>query len=488
MRLNAQLIILALFVSTWSGPVIADGMMVPSFVAGSEAGVVATQQRVLLLVEEGVTEITIEPVFQREAGAAAWVVPFPVQPEVFEGEPGLLDQLNLISSPVFIELCWDPSCGCYCPGDEVDAWEGAETAAGGYSGGVHGATPSVTVWQHGAVGALNYVVLSATGGGALVQWIEANGFVLPETFAAVLADFDTEDVFFFVARISEDADPERALAPVRFVLPGMTSPTYPLRLTRAGVAADAELVLTVWVVSSEEQAFRPSSHAFGEPEDVFDVYGWTGVGEYHEQLDDWLQGSGNEIARVYSYPLAENVYLSEDCHETHGFYENYYYYDDYGVCVNQGTVASELVPGDWSPELVKAASADLWLHRFEARLPPDSMVLDLGFMSGGNNELDRWGNVYANETGPCYECSTCPPCPQIDAGGNDISWWEDVRFEESLSRAEGEAETVADTGAAGTASDGGTGRGCGAESFPVTAGALWLVLALLAVVRLTRRA
>jgi len=54
----------------------------------------ATEQRAILWLRGEYWELHIQPVFPRDAGAAAWVVPFEVQPTVFESSADFFDQLE----------------------------------------------------------------------------------------------------------------------------------------------------------------------------------------------------------------------------------------------------------------------------------------------------------------------------------------------------------------------------------------------------------
>ena len=55
-----------------SGAAWADGMAF--YVTGGSSDVRATAQRALLWLRQGTWELHIQPVFEREAGAAAWVL------------------------------------------------------------------------------------------------------------------------------------------------------------------------------------------------------------------------------------------------------------------------------------------------------------------------------------------------------------------------------------------------------------------------------
>ena len=74
---------------------LADGMAFT--VVGANLDVRATEQRAVMWLRGGEWEIHIQPVFPRDAGGAAWVVPFSVQPTVEPGNADFFDQLELIT-------------------------------------------------------------------------------------------------------------------------------------------------------------------------------------------------------------------------------------------------------------------------------------------------------------------------------------------------------------------------------------------------------
>jgi hypothetical protein len=104
-----------------------DGYIVPRKEA-ADMEVRATAQRALLWLRDGTWEVHIQPVFAREAGRAAWVVPFTTRPTIREGNAALLEQLEIITSPVFIASCTqhvELNGGCLSAGSFTDGGPGA---------------------------------------------------------------------------------------------------------------------------------------------------------------------------------------------------------------------------------------------------------------------------------------------------------------------------------------------------------------------------
>jgi hypothetical protein len=326
----------------------ADGM---SFrLVGAETEIRATEQRAIFYKPgaQADWQLHIQPVFDRQAGAAAWVVPFPVRPVVAEGSADFFDQLEMLTSPVFMKICMEGhSDGCFgCAADDKLGGEG--TLLGGDA--------LVTVWERDVVGGLDYVLLSATDGDSLAIWLEAEGFQVGPEAVALLSDFETEGVFWFAARLALSADPHKPLPPVRFDLPGIEDPSYPLRLTALGVPAGQTLGLTLWVI-------HPGN-----------ATGWAPVNR------DTLGSSPSNRAE---FDTAVEVFFSSRPGQLLTLFGGSLWdARDRQVCGEMGTCASysELgltVPDTWCPEIQTIIDLDHWITRYEGRLGPDAMSDDL---------------------------------------------------------------------------------------------------------------
>ena len=350
---------------------LADGIAFT--VVGAEMDVRATEQRAVMWLRDGEWEIHIQPVFERDAGAAAWVVPFPVQPTVESSSADFFDQLELITSPVFLKVCSEDSDGLFCFGCMGDRGDtlGPE---GDLSGRIH-----VVVWEQGQVGDLDYVILSADGGDNLVAWLDGAGYQLPPGTQDTIADYETEGVYFFVARLSEDADPEKPLAPVRFILPDMQEPTYPLRLTALGVPAGQKLDLTLWVVFPHEQAFLPESHPMRGLKDVP-----RDIEEFDEEFDEVIADN----------PSGVMVLLFGGMVRWSGVLGGQFCWDF--PCVSFEELGMEIP--DWSEEIREIDQGEYWLYRFQTRLSAGSLAEDLTFEPAENGQNAWVSNIYIEYT------------------------------------------------------------------------------------------
>ncbi|HUU03105.1 MAG TPA: DUF2330 domain-containing protein [Myxococcota bacterium] len=351
----------------------ADGM---SFqVIGASADVSAGGQRAVLWLRDGNWELHIQPVFDRQAGAAAWVVPFPVRPEVHPGDADFFDELEILTAPVFMKVCETSNGGhwsCFgCMGSD----------AGRLGTEQHGEA-FVHLWEHGTVGDLDYSIVSAADGESLVAWLQDEGYAAPDGLAAILVDYETEGEFFFAARLSSEADPAKPLAPVRFVLPGMADPAYPLRMTALGVAAGQGLELTLWVIfpgQTGATAYLPANRNVvvidGNPEDA---------PAFEAALDKLYESHPDSLVALFGDVLNGRS-------------------EQWGtVCSGIACVSFEELgikaPAVWSQPVQEIFYNPFWVSRYQARLSATAMASDLIFEKGDRTNLQYLDRVYVKYT------------------------------------------------------------------------------------------
>ncbi|MFH1132399.1 MAG: DUF2330 domain-containing protein [Pseudomonadota bacterium] len=383
------------FVMFLPGQLLADGVMYRT--TGGSVDVKATAQRAIMWHREGRWEIHIQPQFEREKGSAAWVVPFPVKPTVHEGNEAFFSDLELITSPMFAETCYEShsSFGCM----------GAEDTGANKGGNILVGESGVKVWEHSEVGDLEYVILSAEEGEDLGAWLEKEGFELPPGADDLLSIYNAEGAFFFVARQSAKADPQKPLAPVRFVLLEMETPTYPLRMTALGASATEKLDLTIWVIVSSENYqdyFVPGSHPFRELN-----FHPRSRQEFDAALDSFFATFSSEtfvvLSSLQSYDIRS---VAVDGRVNGGYHD--ITFSDLGIDA----------PASWSPELFEIGRREQGVFRYQARLSADAMAKDLTL--GLTTSLPYVQNVYIQEMGACDDLdSDCSMSKKIGLH----AWW-----------------------------------------------------------------
>lgn len=338
-------------------------------IESADLEVKATTQRAILWQRNGVWEIHITPVFERYRAKAAWVVPFPVQPDVQVGSADFFNQLEILTAPMFIEACIESS-GC-------DGAGGPPNSPGTGRG-------QVEIWDQGTVGELDYVVITAAHQVYMINWLRNNGYYVTDLAEASLRKFETQGTFFFAAKLSDDVDPDKPVTPVRFVLPDLTAPVYPLVLTGLGVPDGASLELSVWVVSPNADYYVPTSHDYDIlPRDL------KNEAEYDRALRRfYLTHRAGTLVMLAQNVLADNERIHRQ------------------VCVNYACVPfSEMgitAPEEWCAEIEEIVAGRNRVARFQGRLGPVNLQADLSFAP----LTDTSGRVWLENT---YLHNTCDP-------------------------------------------------------------------------------
>ncbi|HEX9297496.1 MAG TPA: DUF2330 domain-containing protein [Polyangiaceae bacterium] len=157
--------------------------------------------------------------------------------------------------------------GCACGGD--DSSSDGFAARGGSTGGV---IPGVMVTHEGTVGPYYQVQLSATSPQSLLQWLAANGYVIPPDVQPVIAAYVQEN-FNFIALKLRPGLGTRQMTPVRVITPNVGgSAILPLRMVAAGTGA--EVAITLYVIS--EGRYEPEG--FGRASVDFSKLSWDWQG------------------------------------------------------------------------------------------------------------------------------------------------------------------------------------------------------------------
>jgi len=379
----------------WAASAHADGMIwleKTAVDAGFEsADVLPDAQRAIFqfvpedpLGLDGTWELTIQPRFLRPKAGAVWVVPFPVCPEVREADSSFLDELDLLTEPVFVEGCVQD---CQCPQKGGCFFAGAAEGDGRSSVVLdpRGA-PDVAVWQAGNLGPLDFVVLSAESGGDVVQWLGENGYVIEPGVESFVLSGENEGLCYFVARLPEPAVDDEVLPAVTFGLKGLSDPVYPLRLTRLGMSGETStLAVKLWFVVPKEplldlptRSVNVATHLWGIPsclqseettmeslETCMDEF-WTG---------DHEGGLALTFAAGISDRAASASSRDELCHSSFSPLASS------GNCLQLSQLFGT-APEEWTEETRSLSPDPHHVTRYEGKLTASAMEEDLVFVGG----------------------------------------------------------------------------------------------------------
>lgn len=168
------------------------------------------EQKAVVFFSKGTEQLIISPSYEGPSSSFAWVVPVPSRPKV-----------EILQGAIFHELAKlvEPAR----PKGRGDSAVPLKSAPG-----------AVTVLERKTVGAYDVSVLQATDGQALMKWLKANKYHLPEKAAKPMQDYAKQKWTFVASRIKVPADAKGlrngTLAPLRLTF-GAKKPVYPLKLS-----------------------------------------------------------------------------------------------------------------------------------------------------------------------------------------------------------------------------------------------------------------
>ena len=222
--------------------------------------------------ERGEITMHVQIAYTGSSEEFAWIVPVPANPE-----------LLLSTDRLFQELGWRTQPRFFLDVVEVDECNGGSyypMLDGSYSYSAASSTPStapestVEVVSQQQVGPYDTVVLTAQNADGLIDWLQANKYLLPDELAEVLEPYleEERDTYFVALKMAKDRDVGE-LAPLALRYQGDMA-SIPIQLT--AVAATEDMRLRAYVV--------------GDHRAVPDSY-------YHVRVNDlvvdWFRGGTN---------------------------------------------------------------------------------------------------------------------------------------------------------------------------------------------------
>lgn len=235
------------------------GAMVPD----DERSVRVSRERSVVRWDGREEQIVMSLTVSGDARTAAWIMPVPNRATVELGDAALFDQLDEETAPAYErrEYFWPRS----------DDWPFDMFQGDGMAGDAAPGDPrsSVDVVGRERLGPFDVARLTATDSGALGDWLDENGFRLPDRLDTALEPYVRLKWEYVAIRLAPE-DPADA-APLSGTLDPLhltfasDEPVYPMRLSRLAATPQA---LGLYVLA--EHRMEPSSAIGGdEPEVTF---------------------------------------------------------------------------------------------------------------------------------------------------------------------------------------------------------------------------
>jgi hypothetical protein len=226
----------------------ADGYVIPEPMPSSS---IMADQRAVLVYQDGREDLVISvglDLAALDAGAQmAWVIPVPSTPQVQAADAALFDELDQLSAPEIVYKT------------EYRRGHGWGLSAGN-------APPPVQVLERKQVGVYDVAVLTSGEGHALLDWLHAEGFAVPDALQPPLDAYAAEGWTFVAMRIEPGADWTQVHDAAPIWLSFKTGRmVYPMRLT--GVRDDP-LALRLYVLADHRYEMDGFTVEFAGPVQV----------------------------------------------------------------------------------------------------------------------------------------------------------------------------------------------------------------------------
>lgn len=179
--------------------------------------------------DAGEVEMHVKIQYEGPAEEFAWILPAPADPELAVGADAAFDTLSTLRAQFFLNR---------------DFGECAVPLAGGTTYSSSDAGGGVSVVRKGLVGPYETVTLQAADSTALISWLQANQFFVPDSLDPVLAPYLSSDGYFVALRLAKDKDAGDIEPLVMRYAGDMAS--IPIQLT--SIAATPDMRLRVYVL------------------------------------------------------------------------------------------------------------------------------------------------------------------------------------------------------------------------------------------------
>ncbi len=287
--------VLLLFMCLTSCPfVIADGGY---FIKAAEEGELAqTRQEALLAIrgdnEAGTEYVTyvLRTYYDGSPTEFAWILPVPATPtDVLSHETAsLFDELNEQTRPRFF-VATGGGYGCAC-----GALAGDMTVPG-----------VVDVEAGGRAGIFEWVALTSTGSDALLNWLNDNGYRVPEEADDILDTYIQDGMHFLALRVAEpdqvSNDGDIEIPPIQFSC--QTSQRfYPMAISQISAANETEVLIYV-LADHRTEAANVSNALVSRDAVTYDLA--TDTSNYGSLFDQALATwDGVVLVTEFAFPMS----------------------------------------------------------------------------------------------------------------------------------------------------------------------------------------
>ncbi|MEJ7735044.1 MAG: DUF2330 domain-containing protein [Polyangiaceae bacterium] len=358
-----------------------------------DANTQVTGHRMVLSVSSAESTLWDQITYDGDPASFAWVLPIRGQVDVGVSSDLLFNSLAFMTDTVIVQ----PSLNCpYSCSDYGDGGENGPSGAASGTGG--GSAGGVTVIAQEVVGPYDTAQVAADDPQALQDWLDTNGYNIPDEIAPIIADY-VEEGFGFLALKLVPGQGIDSMKPVRITTPG-GSAQLPLRMVAAGTGAITPI--TLWVVG--EGRYEPSNFSsFSIPTSDI-VWNWdTSDSNYAALKEQGLAADGGATWLVES-ATAQSPYAVENLIQP--VIDNLPEQSGYGD--PDGLHVQEQADEDLAALYGALDRGAMWITRMHAQLPRAALDADLNIGASADQTTVPNLHVVTETTGTV---PLCPPDP-----------------------------------------------------------------------------
>lgn len=337
------------------------------FCDNNAAPTLQTSETILFEVPgDGTITVTVGISYSGSPENFSWIIPVRETPDLSVTHPNFLSLLDAATMPRF-RL---PELVCSYP-DICGACDGAGMPEGGGDSSVH-------VRDLPAVGPYDPEVISSEDPGALIDWLDDNGYGVTSAMEPLIAEYVTSNMKFLGLKLTP-GETVGSIAPLRMTYAG-TTPSVPLRLTAVGARPD----MAVSVVVAAATRYQPGN--------------WPGFAVDRNNVRASALGGTNYGALV-AWRIDERggrAWVTEMAGPSRSVIEEL---EELGVDDREGM-----------DEIRDLVDSYPMVTRFATRISPWEMTTDPTFVPSANPSIDRWIDLSGR---PAQEF-----CPE----GHDWEW------------------------------------------------------------------
>ena len=241
------------------------------YVASGDAKLFNHRSQVALVRDGDRTVLTMASDYEGDPKQFALVVPVPVvlkRGQIHVADSSLVASLDAYSAPRLVEYFDPDPCPVAQEGMRVNMLSPSAPMAAGRAYDMLAARKSVRIEARYEVDEYDVLILSADDSGALIDWLTAHGYRVPQQASHVVQSYLKQGMKFFVAKVDLRRRAALGLTQLRPLQIAYESPRFmlPVRLGMANASGPQELF--VYAVTRQGRVEPVNYRSLKAPESV----------------------------------------------------------------------------------------------------------------------------------------------------------------------------------------------------------------------------